>query len=42
MANAVQTQITARVQDVSNTKQTQGRNLAGWEGVIQTQVEIEM
>ena len=36
-ANSVQTQPSSRVQDLSNTIQTQGKKLAGWEGAIQTQ-----
>ena len=40
--NAVQMQPIARMQDVSNTMQTQSRLSAGWEAVIQTEAAIQI
>ena len=41
-ARCIQTQPTARVQDVSNTMQTQGKKKAGQEVAIQTPAAIQI
>ena len=40
--NTVQTQPTARVQDLSNTRQTQDRNMTGIKAAVQTLTGIQI